>query len=243
MIICIYVVISKKRVWAIIMSASNKKNRDLPILTLMRHGQSEWNKRNLFTGWVDIPLSREGIEEALAGGKKMADVPVDVIFTSALIRAQMTAMLAMSEHASNKVPCIVSGGIGTQEGCIPVYISSALNERMYGQLQGLNKQAMREKFGEEQVQIWRRSYRGTPPGGESLEMTTARALPYFKETIVPHLKSGKNVLISAHGNSLRAIVMYLEGLSEMEVVNLEIPTGKPMYYRFNDGKWTKTASS
>lgn len=220
-------------------------------LILMRHGESEWNRRNLFTGWVDIPLSQKGIQEALEGGKKIAHLPIDCIFVSSLIRSQMTAMLAMVSHQSGKVPCVQhpEGGKlekwshisseAARDQCIPVYAAWELNERMYGKLQGMNKQQMREQFGEEQVHMWRRSFEGAPPEGESLAMTAKRTLPYFQETIVPWLKQGKNVFISAHGNSLRAIVMLLDHLSQEEVVQLEIATGSPLLYTFSDGKWEK----
>jgi len=220
-------------------------------LILMRHGQSEWNRLNLFTGWVDIPLSVLGIQEAIDGGKKIAHLPIDVIFVSSLIRAQMTAMLAMASHQSGKVPCMQhphEGKLGAWaqvysdaalERCIPVYQAWQLNERMYGKLQGMNKQEMREKFGDEQVHIWRRSYDSAPPEGESLAMTAERALPYFQETILPLLQEGKNVFISAHGNSLRAIVMFLDKLTHEQVVQLEIATGEPIIYTFFDGGWEK----
>jgi 2,3-bisphosphoglycerate-dependent phosphoglycerate mutase len=220
-------------------------------LILMRHGESEWNRKNLFTGWVDIPLSTKGVEEAIEGGKKIAHVPIDVIFTSCLIRAQMTAMLAMLHHASRKVPCVQHPGEGkleewaqvysdaAKEGCIPVYNAWELNERMYGKLQGMNKQEMREKFGNEQVQIWRRSYDGAPPEGESLAMTAERSIPYFKTRILPLLKEGKNVFISAHGNSLRSIVMFLDDLTQDQVVHLELATGMPLLYTFTGQTWRK----
>ena len=209
-------------------------------LILMRHGQSEWNKKNLFTGWVDIPLSMEGIQEALRAGQKIADIPVDIIFISSLVRAQTTAMLAMSEHKGGKVPVIMHEGEGkleewakiynpaAAETVIPVYKSWQLNERMYGRLQGLNKQETIDKYGADQVKIWRRSYDVAPPEGESLAMTAARAVPYFKEKVLPFLKAGKNVLISAHGNSLRAIVMHLMNLTKEEVLELELATGEPL---------------
>lgn len=221
-------------------------------LILMRHGESEWNKMNLFTGWVDIPLSKGGIEEAFKGGDLIKEIPIDIIFTSTLMRAQMTAFLAMTRHSSGKVPVILHPNEGkleewaqiysekTKESTIPVITSWELNERMYGELQGLNKTETRAKFGDDQVQIWRRSYDTRPPNGESLAMTAARAIPYFEENIVPYLQEGKNVFISAHGNSLRAIVMVLDGLSHEEVVRLEIPTGVPILYKFSEGKFTKT---
>ena len=220
---------------------------------MMRHGQSEWNRLNMFTGWVDIPLSLKGIEESLEGGRKISSVPVDVIFVSSLIRAQMTAMLAMAGHKSGKVPLILHPHAGkledwakihspkTEEGCIPVITSWQLNERMYGKLQGMNKEEMREKYGKEQVHRWRRSFDEAPPDGESLAMTAERAIPYFTEEILPHLQSGKNVFISAHGNSLRAIVMHLDKLTKEQVVKLEIATGDPLIYNFSESSWVENA--
>lgn len=220
-------------------------------LILIRHGESCWNKLNVFTGWVDIPLSQKGIEEAIEGGKKIQNIPIDIIFTSTLVRAQMTTFLAMSQHKSGKVPVIMHpedhklnkwGKIYGEEAkanTIPVFYSWELNERMYGELQGLNKADTKKKFGEEQFMLWRRSYETPPPHGESLEMTAARALPYFNKTIVPHLVKGKNVFVSAHGNSLRAICMFLEDLSHEEVVKLEIPTGQPIIYDFSHNKFKK----
>jgi 2,3-bisphosphoglycerate-dependent phosphoglycerate mutase len=217
-------------------------------LILMRHGQSVWNLRNLFTGWVDVPLSPKGIEEALEGGKQIAHIPIDVIFTSTLGRAQVTAMLAMSTHESGKVPVFLhpQGRLGEwskheapEDSIIPVHASSEINERMYGDLQGLNKAETAEKFGAEQVKIWRRSYDIPPPNGESLEMTANRSIPYFQEKIVPVLQEGKNVFVSAHGNSLRSIVMVLDKLSREEVLSLEIPTGKPILYDYDKGLFEK----
>lgn len=220
-------------------------------LILMRHGQSMWNKRNLFTGWVDVSLTEEGIEEALEGGRQIADIPIDVIFTSTLIRAQMTAMLAMSQHHSKKTPIIWHEGEGrleewaqiyqesTERETIPVFEAWELNERYYGELQGLNKQETREKYGDEQVLLWRRSFDVPPPSGESLEMTAKRTIPFFEEKIVPALEAGKNVFVPAHGNSLRSIVMDIENLSPDEVVALEIPTGVPLIYEVEAGKYRK----
>lgn len=222
-------------------------------LVLLRHGKSVWNESNLFTGWVDIPLSIKGIEEAYRAGDAIAHIPFDIIFTSSLIRAQMTAMLAMTRHASHKVPCILhhEGSMTqdmtkifskeTESQTIPVIATWHLNERMYGELQGLNKDEVREKYGEEQFKIWRRSYEGCPPGGESLKLTSQRTLPFFKTHIVPHLKKGSQVLIAAHGNSLRSIVMELDCLSEEAVVNLEIPTGEPLCYDYVAGKFQKSS--
>lgn len=221
-------------------------------LILMRHGQSQWNQNNLFTGWVDIPLSLKGVEESLEGGKKIHNIPIDVIFTSSLIRAQMTAMLAMSVHKSGKVPVILHPenegklnswaqiyGEQAKSQTIPTFIAWELNERMYGELQGINKTELAERYGKEQVQIWRRSYDIPPPKGESLEMTAARSIPYFENTIIPYLEKGQNVFIAAHGNSLRAIIMDLEGLSKEEVVKLEMATGEPIIYDYHDGIYNK----
>ncbi len=212
-------------------------------LILLRHGQSIWNKKNLFTGWVDIPMSQEGIDEAIRAGKKIENLPIDLVFTSTLIRAQMTVPLALLHHKSGKIPVFIHPG---EERCrvynkeaekelIPVYCFEALNERMYGRLQGFNKGETAEKYGAEQVKIWRRSYAGRPPDGESLEMTAQRTLPCFQKEIVPHLQKGKTVLIAAHGNSLRSIVMEIEGLSQEEVVALELPTGEPRIYTYKNG--------
>ncbi|MBU6383045.1 MAG: 2,3-bisphosphoglycerate-dependent phosphoglycerate mutase [Verrucomicrobia bacterium] len=223
-----------------------------PKLILLRHGQSAWNKANLFTGWVDIPMSEEGIQECMKAGKKIADVPIDVIFTSSLIRAQMTVPLALLHHKSGKIPVFLHPGQGrveewggvyseeAQKQLIPVYQSWELNERMYGRLQGLNKAETAQKYGAEQVHIWRRSYDVKPPEGESLKMTAERTLPYFKKNIVPYLEKGKTVLIAAHGNSLRSIAMYIENLSQEEVVALELPTGEPRLYTFDRGRYDRS---
>ena len=220
-------------------------------LILMRHGQSIWNKKNLFTGWVDIPLSDAGIEEAVLGGKKIQNFPIDVVFTSILVRAQMTVILALLHHKSGKIPVFQHESreehgdwskIFSEEALrntFPVYTAWELNERMYGKLQGLNKAETAEKYGAELVHIWRRSYDSAPPDGESLAMTAARTIPYFKKQILPCLERGENVFIGAHGNSLRAIVMYLEGLSKEEVVHLEIATGEPLFYTYDQGLWIK----
>lgn len=220
-------------------------------LILMRHGQSQWNLYNLFTGWVDIPLSLQGVEEALEGGRRIQDEPIDIIFTSSLIRAQMTAMLAMTVHHSGKVPVISHQGQGKLEEwariyspaaeaqTIPVICAWELNERMYGELQGINKKELAEKYGAEQVQIWRRSFDTPPPAGESLAMTAERSIPYFEQYIVPCLEKGQNVFVAAHGNSLRAIIMKLDNLSAQEVVGLELATGHPILYTYDKGAFTK----
>ncbi|HIG03241.1 MAG TPA: 2,3-bisphosphoglycerate-dependent phosphoglycerate mutase [Candidatus Poseidoniales archaeon] len=229
-------------------------------LILMRHGQSMWNAKNLFTGWVDIPLTNVGIEEAIAGGKEISGLAIDEVHTSTLVRAQMTAMLALAQHSSGFTPVFQYGegegdSVSENEGrmrdwaqisgetnsaeTIPVFISWKLNERMYGDLQGLNKQATREKYGDEQVHIWRRSFDVPPPNGESLEMTAARTIPYLTDVLIPALNAGKNLFIAAHGNSLRSIIMHLDGLSQEEVLSLEVPTGQPIIYQFENGNFSR----
>ena len=194
----------------------------MTILVLIRHGQSVWNATNRFTGWTDVELSEKGEIEAATAGEQLADVRFDVVHTSALIRAQRTAEIVMSKNR-------VSGEIPTKQ-------DERLNERHYGDLQGLNKAETAEIHGAEQVHIWRRSFDVPPPGGESLEMTAERTIPYFVEEIIPDLGSGMNVLVAAHGNSLRSIVMYIEAISPEDITSLEIPTGLPMCYKFDDGK-------
>ena len=224
-------------------------------LILMRHGQSIWNAQNRFTGWTDVELSELGVEEAIAAGDQIADLPIDEIHTSALIRAQMTALLSLSRHNSNRSPEFnfaedsgdderlenlhkewekISEGKTTDEA-LPVHVSWQLNERMYGDLQGLEHQATRDKFGDEQVHIWRRSYDIPPPNGESLEMTAARTIPYLSDVIIPALSAGKNIFVAAHGNSLRSIIMHLEGMSREQVLSLEVPTGEPIVYSMENG--------
>lgn len=194
-------------------------------LVLIRHGQSLWNAENKFTGWTDIGLSEKGIEEAEEAGKKLENVPFDVVHTSALIRAQKTAEIIIKKNKKSKK--------------IPVYKDKRLNERHYGSLQGLNKKETAEKYGAEQVHIWRRSFDVPPPDGESLKMNAERTIPYFKENIIQDLKKGKNVLVSAHGNSLRSIVMYIENISKEDVVKLEIETGVPRTYIFEEDNFTR----
>ena len=189
-------------------------------LVLIRHGQSLWNAENRFTGWTDIDLSKKGENEAREAGKKLEDVAFDVVHTSALMRAQRTAEIIIKH---NKI---------SQD--IPTFKDERLNERHYGSLQGLNKTETAEKYGAEQVHIWRRSFDISPPDGESLKMTAERTLPYFKDDVVKHLNEGKNVLISAHGNSLRSIVMYIENISKEDIVKLEIQTGVPRTYQYEN---------
>jgi 2,3-bisphosphoglycerate-dependent phosphoglycerate mutase len=190
------------------------------LLVLVRHGQSEWNLKNLFTGWRDVDLTAKGIDEARAAGRKLKaqGLRFDVAYTSALIRAQHTLDLALEEMGQKNLAVIKD---------------EALNERDYGDLAGLNKDDARAKWGEEQVLIWRRSYDVAPPGGESLKDTAARVLPYYIQEILPRVLGGSSVLVAAHGNSLRALIMVLERLSAKEIVAREIATGVPLIYRLN----------
>lgn len=194
-------------------------------LILIRHGQSLWNAANRFTGWTDIDLSPEGEEEAAEAGMKLAGNLIDRVHTSDLIRAQRTAEIILKLNEAS--------------GDVPTRYDERLNERHYGSLQGLNKAETAEKHGAEQVRIWRRSFDVTPPGGESLEMTAARTIPYFVEEIVPDLEQGLNVLVSAHGNSLRSIVMHIEAITPEEIISLEIPTGVPLFYTYAEGSITR----
>jgi len=191
------------------------------LLVLVRHGQSDWNKKNLFTGWRDPDLTEQGVAEGVESGQalKAGGYEFDVAFTSELIRAQKTNDLILKE-------------IGQTD--LPIVRNQALNERDYGDLAGLNKDDAREKWGEEQVHIWRRSYDTPPPGGESLKDTADRVLPYFDKEILPRLLDGERILIAAHGNSLRALVMQLEGLTREEVLALSIATGAPIAYELDD---------
>lgn len=220
-------------------------------LVLLRHGESVWNKMNVFTGWVDVPLSPKGIEEAAEAGRKLAGFSFDIIYTSTLVRALETAMISMAYNHDPKMPIIIHPEPGKQgewariydpemeKTTIPVIRDWHLNERYYGELQGKNKARTAEQYGDEQVRLWRRSYDVPPPNGESLKDTAARTIPFFRENVIPKLEEGKKVFIAAHGNSLRSIVMYLESLSEEEVLNLEIPTGKPILYNLNNGNFEK----
>ena len=200
------------------------------VLVLVRHGESEWNKLNLFTGWRDPDLTETGIEEAHRAGvllKKEALV-FDIAFTSALKRAQHTLDIILGELGQQGLETIKD---------------QAINERHYGDLCGLNKDDARKKWGEEQVHIWRRSYDVPPPGGESLKDTAARVLPYYDSTILPQVLAGKSVLVSAHGNSLRALIMRLDKLSPEEILKLNLPTGEPYVYRLNaDGSVASKAT-
>jgi 2,3-bisphosphoglycerate-dependent phosphoglycerate mutase len=189
------------------------------LLVLCRHGESEWNKLNLFTGWKDPALTEKGGAEARAAGRRLRDMGLsfDVAYTSALSRAQRTLDLILTE-------------LGQTD--LAIHRDQALNERDYGDLAGLNKDDARQRWGEEQVHIWRRSYDVPPPGGESLKDTAARVLPYFEARIMPDVMAGHRVLVAAHGNSLRALIMKLEGLTGEEIIKRELATGVPIIYRF-----------
>lgn len=189
-------------------------------LVLVRHGQSEWNLKNLFTGWRDPELTELGVQEAQIGGQALADAGLkfDIAFTSVLKRAQDTLRLVLDK-------------VGQQD--LETIRDAALNERDYGDLSGLNKDDAREKWGEDQVHIWRRSYDIPPPGGESLRDTGARVWPYYMTEILPRVLRGQTVLVAAHGNSLRALVMVLDRLSKEEILKLNLATGVPMVYKLN----------
>lgn len=216
-------------------------------LILVRHGQSTWNAANRLSGWVDVPLNHNGRQEAIAAAKKLGLYSIDVGFTSLLVRAIETMAICLTERQENlgKSPVFKHNADdpawhnwdhyeSNQEEEIPVFLSACLDERYYGDLQGLNKAEMVAKVGKEQVHQWRRSFSVRPPGGESLEDTAARTIPYFKSRILTHLKAGDNVLIAAHGNSLRSIIMHLDHLSPDEVPNLELQTGIPIVYDISE---------
>ena len=189
-------------------------------LILVRHGQSEWNEKNLFTGWENPGLTSKGYSEAKFAGILIKELKLkfNCLFTSALIRAQITGTIILENIKQEDIYIIKD---------------QALNERFYGDLQGLNKDECRKKWGNDQVQVWRRSYDVGPPGGESLKQTGKRVLPYFLKKIYPKILKGENIIISAHGNSLRSLIKHLDGLSAEEIVKLEIPTGAPIHYLFN----------
>ena len=187
-------------------------------LIIFRHGQSVWNLENKFTGWVDVELSPKGIQEAITAGQKLKGYTFDYAYASALKRAQNTLTLALQAAGHKPIT--------------PIY-DQALNERMYGNLQGLNKAQTAKKYGDAQVKIWRRSFDVPPPNGESLKDTAARVLPYFEKEIIPKLKAGKNVVIAAHGNSLRALIMYLEKMTPEQILEFEIGTGAPRIYELD----------
>ena len=194
------------------------KNKNL---ILVRHGQSEWNQKNIFTGWENPGLTQKGREEAKLAGILINNLKIkfNYLFTSALVRAQVTGSIILDNVNQENVKIIKN---------------KALNERFYGDLQGLNKDECRKKWGEDQVQIWRRSYDIGPPGGESLKETGERVMPFFLNEIFPLILKGENIIVSAHGNSLRSLIKYLDKLSSKEIVKLEIPTGSPIHYLFDD---------
>ncbi|MGI0491685.1 2,3-bisphosphoglycerate-dependent phosphoglycerate mutase [Alkalinema pantanalense CENA528] len=216
-------------------------------LILIRHGQSTWNAANKFTGWVDVPLSKLGRLEATQAAYKLRQYKIDVCFTSLLIRAIETAVICLTEYpeiCAGKSPILKHTaddpdwhGWNQYEGDpvdeLPIFLSAALDERYYGDLQGLNKTKTTEKYGAEQVNIWRRSFATRPPAGESLQDTLERTLPYFQSRILTHLTQGENVLVAAHGNSLRSIIMYLDRLDESAITNLELATGIPIVYEID----------
>jgi len=187
-------------------------------LVLLRHGESQWNLENRFTGWVDVPLSPKGEQEARAAGEKLKGFRFDRAYTSVLKRAIDTLRIVLEITGQTNVP--------TEQ-------DQALNERMYGDLQGLNKAETAQKYGEQQVKIWRRSYDVRPPGGESLKDTAERVLPYYEQRIKPEVLAGKTIIVAAHGNSLRALVMTLDRLTKEQVLELNIPTGAPLLYEFD----------
>lgn len=187
-------------------------------LFLVRHGQSQWNLENRFTGWQNIDITALGQQEARQAGKALMNESIDIAFTSTLIRAQHTLQIILEEIGKPNIPIIVD---------------AALNERSYGNLEGLNKDETAEKYGVEQVHIWRRSFDVAPPGGESLKDTYDRVIPYFENFIQPELDAGKNVLIVAHGNSLRALIMYLEHLTPAQILEREIAIGDPITYQWD----------
>lgn len=187
-------------------------------LFLVRHGQSQWNLENRFTGWQDVDITEVGKQEAERAGRFLENERLDIAFTSKLVRAQQTLTIILQTiHKTN----------------IPIIIDEALNERAYGNLEGLNKDETAKKYGAEQVQLWRRSFDTAPPGGESLKDTYERVIPYYKNFILPQLLKGKNVLLAAHGNSLRALIMYLDKLSPQDILNTEIATGQPLVYEIS----------
>jgi 2,3-bisphosphoglycerate-dependent phosphoglycerate mutase len=197
-----------------------------PTLVLVGHGQSQWNKENRFTGWVDIDLSEEGVEECrkAAAEFRAQGIQFDIAFTSELRRGWRSLDIILEE-------------LGFRD--IPVVRSATLNERHYGELQGMNKDEARVRFGEEQVRRWRRGFHDRPLGGESLADVSERAIPFFKASILSVIKSGCTVLVVAHGNSLRALVKHLEGLNEKEIMDIEFSTGEPTFYSFEDGEFAR----
>ncbi|WP_321418832.1 histidine phosphatase family protein [uncultured Methanomethylovorans sp.] len=219
----------------------------MSILVLVRHGESRWNLENRFAGWVDVPLSEKGIKEAIECANYLKSFEFDVAFTSKLTRAQITLSLILS--CQKKIGIFLHDDLKrdnwsyhpmrVDESEMPIYSSESLNERYYGKLQGQNKQQAREVYGEEQVFIWRRSFDVAPPNGESLKDTYERTIPYFNNNIVPFLEKDKNVIIVAHGNSLRSVIKYIEGILDEDIPKFELNTGDPVVYDYEKGKFNK----
>lgn len=220
------------------------------LLILLRHGESILNAKNVFTGWIDVPLSKKGIDQALKAGESLRNIHIDEVFTSNLIRAQTTAALAISFQSGGRI-CVRHQLLERQHATwaeihdpdlknqqIPMFIAWELNERMYGKLQGKNKKDSALLYGEDQVHRWRRSFSEAPPEGESLEQTAKRTIPYYKKHILPALEMGKAVLVCAHGNSLRSIVMEIENLTHDEICKFEMPLAEPRIYRFSNGTFS-----
>ena len=214
-------------------------------LILIRHGESRWNSANKFTGWVDVPLNEKGIKESQKAAKALEGLKLDVAFTSTLERAKETLLIILAKQRYTGI--FMNKGKKRKEWAehkidqneIPIYSHDHLNERYYGKLQGLNKDKAREKFGEKKVFQWRRSYDVRPPGGESLKDTFNRAVPYFKKQIMPYINQKKNVLIVAHGNSLRAIIKHLDQIPDKDIPHLNLPTGLAIVYKCVKGKLVK----
>lgn len=212
-------------------------------LILVRHGESRWNLANKFTGWIDVPLSPNGVKEALSCAKKLEGLTLDVAFTSNLTRAQETLLLILAKQKYTGIFLHKNKRYNLAKNFekheIPIHSSEALNERYYGKLQGMNKNTARRKWGKPKVFKWRRSYDTRPPGGECLKDVYKRVIPYFKKNIFPQLKKNNDVIISAHGNSLRALMKHLDKISDDKIPFLEIPFGKPIVYKYTRGKLIK----
>ncbi len=218
-------------------------------LILLRHFQSQWNKDNRFAGWVDNALSREGILQAKEVAVKLAAAKINVVYTSLLIRNQQTVLEIFTEGFVNKYPLFIHLDSGkmqkwgnftdTSQNDILVYVSESLNERYYGKLPGLNKEEIIKQYGKEKVHLWRRAFKEAPPSGESLKDVYNRVVPFYKKYIEKDLKKGKNILLVASHNSLRALVKYIEGISDQNIANLELPFGALREYEFDNGKYSK----
>lgn len=219
-------------------------------LVLIRHGESVWNTRNLFTGWVDVPLTQAGIVEATRASQVIKHIDFDVVYTSELVRAIQTALIVLLSDKKFRAPCMMHrewfwrkryGKIHPAEAknIIPIYRSWRLNERFYGDLQGLNKAKIADIFGVDRVIGWRKGYTSKPPKGENLKHTSKRLLPFFNKTIIRELDADKNVLVSSHANLLRSMVMHIEQLDEAQVVGLEMDTANPIIYNYVNGKFER----